>query len=312
MKNIQMRDPQHLKGKYQAGLKRLPELEEGSEEFLALCAGLKRAEFRFIRPILVDEHELVIDDHSRNLLRAALRWQLKEVPVLVCGSGDAALLRIHSLAHVRHLSKSAVAYLAVPDLEPAVQASRMKRLENLRKGQCSPIVSGGDDRDQTTEDLAGELGIKRNLLFEARAVHKAFEDKKKYCFNIAGGAKDGATEELTLKEFFEPKLLRSFTGGEHEQYRPMGLGGIIAGITAVRAGDRDKFNPKSQGQLNLFENKVNVVDGWKYWTRLSESERKQHFQNFEDRLELLPEEQRDELGDYFERLAKKCRKAAAD
>ena len=222
LKNIQLRDPQHLKNKYQPALRRLPELPDGSEKFLAICAGLKKT--GFIRPILVDETDNVIDDHSRTLLRAALRWQLKEVPVQVRSSQDAPMVRIHSLAHVRHLSKSAIAYLAVPDLQPALEAARAHKLEMLRKGQEIPVGKSVADGTQTLEDLATELGISKYMLTMAVQVRKAFEDKKTYTFNVAGGAKDGACVESTLKDWYEPKILQAYVGGEHEQNRPMGLG----------------------------------------------------------------------------------------
>ena len=262
LKNIQLRDPQHLKNKYQPALRRLPELPDGSEKFLAICAGLKKT--GFIRPILVDETDNVIDDHSRTLLRAALRWQLKEVPVQVRSSQDAPMVRIHSLAHVRHLSKSAIAYLAVPDLQPALEAARAHKLEMLRKGQEIPVGKSVADGTQTLEDLATELGISKYMLTMAVQVRKAFEDKKTYTFNVAGGAKDGACVESTLKDWYEPKILQAYVGGEHEQNRPMGLGGILAGITAVREGDKSKFAPKpKQGDFfgDLFADHIHKLNG---------------------------------------------------
>lgn len=262
LKNIQLRDPQHLKNKYQPALRRLPELPEGSEEFLALCAGIKKV--GFIRPILVDEADNVIDDHSRTLLRAALRWQLKEVPVQVRSSQDAPMLRIHSLAHVRHLSKSAIAYLAIPDLQPALDAARAHQLENLRKSPENAEAYSVGFEAKTLHELARELGISDYMLDMAIKVRKEFEDKKTYTFNVAGGAKDGACVESTLKDWYEPKILQAYVGGEHEQNRPMGLGGILAGITAVREGDKSKFAPKpKQGDFfaDLFTDHIHKFNG---------------------------------------------------
>ena len=246
--NVQYRDPQHLKTIH-PGLKHMPELPEGSEEFLALAAGVKRV--GFTRPILIDQEERIIDDHSRNLARVARRWQFADVPVQVRSSEDAPMLRTHSLAHVRHLSKSAIAYLAVPDLQPALDAARLRQLENLRK---SPDIAEGNSvafEAKTVEDLAEELGVSRYLLRMAIQVRKAFEDKKQYTFNVQGGAKDGSVMECTLKDWFEPRLVQAYVGGEHEQNRPMGLGGILAGITAVREGDKSKFAPKPK-QTDFF------------------------------------------------------------
>ena len=307
---IQTRDPHHLKGKYSPALRRLPELPDNSEEFLGLAAGLKKGGFTC--PILIDQDDQVIDDHSRSLLRAALRWQLKEVPVQPCSSDDAPLLRISRLAHYRHLSKAAIAYLALPDLDQAFEIARAKMLENLRKPQQTSESTQWTPKVETVDELAVELGIGRSTLFDARKVRAAFEDKKKYSFNVKGGPQDGAEVEMTLREWYEPRILRSFVGGEHEQNRPMGLGGILAGITAIKEGNRDKYNPKGKGQLSLFESNLDFTTGWKYWAKLTPKDRDQHFKNFEDQLEFVPEAQRDELADYLEKLADKVRKAAKE
>ncbi len=302
---IHYRDPQHLKNKYSPALRRVPELLDGSEEFKALSLGLKKV--GFIRPIIIDQDDQVIDDHSRSQLRAAINYQFKEVPVQVCSSDDAPMVRLHSLAHVRHLSKSAIAYLAVPDLEEAFDLARRKKLKQIKEDS---VVSSGDDL-KTVDDLADELGIGRNLLFEARKVRAAFEDKKKYPRTIVGGKQDGEETEMTLREWYEPRMLRSFVGGEHEQNRPMGLGGILAGIAADKK-PREDFNPKGKGQLSLFESKLDFAGGWKYWTKLSNKDRTQHLKNFEDQLEFIPEDQRDQLADYLEKLAGKVRKVVKE
>lgn len=297
---IQIRDPQHLKSIHKS-LRLVPELPEGSEEFLALAAGLKKA--GFIRPILIDQEDHIIDDHSRNLVRAARRWQMKEVPVQVCSSADAPMLLIHSLAHVRHLSKSAIAYLAVPHLQPALDAARMAKLEKLRKGQEIPVVSAEDDGDKTVEDLAEELGIGRNLIFLAREVRRSFEDKTPYTFNIVGGPKDGSSATMTLKEWFEPRLLQPFVGGEHEQNRPMGLGGIKAGITAVIEGDPSKFNPKGKPQQMDFFTEMFTRDARKF-IKLPEAKRQKAFDAVEQLAAETPPEECEQLAATYKQMAK--------
>ena len=302
---IDLRDPQHLKGKYNPALKLVPELPEGSEEFLALAAGVKRA--GFIRPILIDHEERVIDDHSRSLLRVALRWQFTEVPVKVCGSADAPMLLIHSLAHVRHLSKSAIAYLAVPQLQPAIDASRLRRLENLRKNPDIAENLSVGDRDQTVPELASELGVSHYMLEMAISVRKAFEDKKVYSFNVQGGSKDGSVQECTLKEWFEPRLLQAYVGGEHEQNRPMGLGGILAGITAVREGDKSKFAPKPK-QSDFFGDLFSEQIG--KFTALPEAKRAAALAVMQKSAEELEPEECEAAADTLQAMAKVYRAAA--
>lgn len=287
----QTRDPQHLKHLHPA-LKHVPALPESSDEFLAIAAGLKKA--GFIRPILIDQEERIIDDHSRTLWLAAKRWQLKEVPVQVCDSADAPLLLLNSLAHHRHLSKSAIAYLAVPHLQPALDAARLKKLENLRKGQeiserTLSGLSGNDSSAQTKEELAVELGISRTLLNLAIEVRKSFEDKKPYTFNIVGGSKDGSSATMTLKEWFEPKLLQPFVGGEHEQNRPMGLGGIKAGITAVIEGDPSKFSGKKAQQMEFFIGAF--TKDYSNWHKLSTTAKNEALEAITKKAERMTAEQ---------------------
>ena len=303
LKNIQLRDPQHLKNKYQEALRRLPELPDGSEEFLALCAGMKKA--GFIRPILVDQYDKVIDDHSRSLLRAALRWQLKEVPVQVRHESEAAMLRLHSLIHVRHLSKSAIAYLAVPDLQPALDAARLRKLEMLRKGQETHVAHSVGDGDQTIEELATEIGIGRELLVLAIYIRKEFEDKKKYTINAPGMAQDGA--EMTLKEWFEPRILAPFVGGEHEQRRPLGLGGVKAGIPIIREGNKSLFAPKlKQGDFyaDLFTDNIHKFNG------LTEAKRAAALAVIEKSAAELPPEECDKAADTMFAMGRIYRDAA--
>jgi hypothetical protein len=286
---IQYRDPRHLKGRYTPALRQIPELPQDSAEFLALAAGLKKA--GFIRPILVDENDQVIDDHSRSLLVAALRWQSTEVPVQVCCNADAPIIRIHSLAHVRHLSKSAIAYLAVPDLQPALDAARMQMLEKLRKNPENVGVSAGDSGAQTVEELAQELGIGRNLLFEARAVRKEFEDKKQYQFEVEGGKKDGAEVRMTLREYFEPKIVQAFVAGEHNQ--PVSLGGILRSLKNIRSNDKSKFSCKNADQLELFVGTFGrkAIRQFKSWASMTDDARRQAREQIEDEAaKLKPED----------------------
>ena len=250
-----MRDPAELRGHYHPALKILPELPDDSPEFLAISAGVKKC--GIIQPLLINDQGQILDDHSRTLLRSALRWQLKAVPVCVRYEDDVHMIIIHSLAHRRHLSKSAIAYLAYPHLGPAFEYARQRKLKQIKD---SEVVSA-ETTEATVEDLAAALGIGRNLLFEAQKVHKEFSDKKTYSFNVRGGPHDGDVVECTLKAWFEPKLLQPFVGGEHEVNRPLGLGGIMAGIAIIKEGNRDVFNPKGATQLDLFSRGLNQFFG---------------------------------------------------
>src|ERR1017187_8996424 len=211
---IETRDPQHLK-QLQPALKLVPELPDASEEFLALASGIKKA--GFIRPILIDEDGRIIDDHSRNQARVARRWQLKAAPVQVCRSEDAALLRIHSLCHVRHLSKGAQIYLCVDDALEMIEQSKRDVIawhkSQRPEGAGSVRPEGGRAPEVLTQDEICEMFKWAKRMFErAIEVKKIFQDGRKYSWNVTGGAADGEVFEGTAREWFLPKLVPAFSG----------------------------------------------------------------------------------------------------
>lgn len=214
------------------------------------------------------------------------------------------MLALHSMAHFRHLSKSAIAYLAVPLIQSALDAVRLKKLQNLRKNpENADSALSALSEAQTVEELAEELGISRRILFLAQEVRKAFENKKPYTFNVFGGAKDGENPTMTLKEWFEPKLLQAFVGGEHEQHRPMGLGGIKAGITAVIEGDPNKFNPKNKPQQMDFFTEMFTRDAQKF-IKLPEAKRQAAIQAVEQIAAELPPDECEQLAATYKQMAK--------
>jgi len=155
------------------------------------------------------------------------------------------------------------------------------------------------------------MGLGRNLLFEARKVHEAFRDKKEYTFQITGGPEDGSTRECTLRDYYEPKLLQAFVGGEHEQNRPIGLGGIMAGIASVREGNKDKFSPKKNSQLDLFTKATdNGITRWVAWHTFDEAERVSHLRNVQSRLKMLHADDLEALQDYYTALLAEVTKVA--
>ena len=295
---IEQRDPAELRGHIHPELKSVPELAEDSLEFLAIAAGVGKT--GMTEPLKLDADGRIIDDHSRTLLRCALRWQKKTVPTVTLAEANVPLLIICGLAHRRQLTKSAIAYLAAPLLNHAFAAARERHLENLRKGLISPS-SAEATTVKTVDELAQEIGVDRSVLFEARKVHELLLDKKTYTFNVSGGAADGETVECTLKQWFEPRILRAPIGGEHEQNRPLGLGGVIAGIASVREGNKDAFNPKHASQLDLFDSGWNAFAGRAL--KLSPDKMRATLRDwFDKNAENYSEEQLDQIADLGETI----------
>lgn len=213
-----------------ACLKHIPLWPDNGPRMMALRTELQTTA-GLCPPIQMTAKHEIVDADSRERWRAAKMLQLPGIPVAIVPEGEAYTTSLSTLIHRRHLTKSALAYLAFPALLPALTESSERRLENLknlnvsRKAPAAPI-------GHTMEDLAGNLGIDKNLLKEARRVHEIFAADPAY------------------KAQMEPRLLAEPIGGEHEQNRPVGLGAIIAGYRGKQETE-DKPRP-DRGQLELF------------------------------------------------------------
>jgi hypothetical protein len=224
----------------------------------------------FDAPLVVDGQDRVVDGRKR--YRAARQLRLETVPVRVIGDEEIPITVIQSLLQRRHLSLSARAYLAWPLMEGAVEAARRRKMQSLRKGQQSPVVSAGDYGNAGA--LAEALGIGRNLFFEAQKVHEIFGKDKEF------------------REQMEPRILQEFRGGEHEDSRPVGLGSVIAGY-----GGRNKGGArKDHGQLELFTDGFGAwVKRCSYWAAFDEEERAQARRAIRASVAAMPQEVRVEV-----------------
>jgi len=306
---IENRDP--------AGLQRHPSrskepaLNREDPEFIALVESLRANGIQ--QPLLVDRTGRVMDGWRRRM--AARQLQLKSVPVITRPTEEASLIFITSLANRRHLTKSAIAYLSYPHLVDEFERRKALHLEKLAKSPVNPLPhSMRQGRSATAAALAETIGISTRLMEEARHLHKVFaEDKKAYEFQVQGGARDGEAEEMTLKDYFEPRILRTPIGGEHEQHRPMGLGAVIAGIAGIRAtGGKPRREPE---QLQLFaDGTLTVLKRWNTWRNLDPAGRKiawgtiqQKIGRMDDRLRDAVATNSSEAAEFYRRLAQLAR-----
>lgn len=215
---IQFLDPKAL-GVHLA-LKHIPRLAADSEGARAITASIATA--GILEP-LKTKAGLVVDGRER--LRAALELHYDAVPCIEIADGEVHSVILHSLIARKHYTKSALAYLAQPFFERALDEGKKRRLENLKRGDESPdrqlrILSGN------TEAAAEQLGINRQFLFSARNIHGHFK------------------KEPALREHFEPLIL----SGE------MGLGQVLQGIAGWEA---TKGKPKGEReQLLLWAEKI--------------------------------------------------------
>lgn len=268
MNKAEHRDPADLRP--HSILHHIPAPAKDAPEVRA-CADTIAEQDGHVLPLVIDETGHLLTDDSRLRWMAAKRMGLTEVPVVIQPAALAPAIALNAVIHRAHFTKSAIAFLAVPMLKPAFEAARTHRLECLKKGQ-KPVVHGVH-HGTSQEDYAERLGVCRRLLFSAQQVHAEFEkDKKKYTFTIDGGDQDGATVQQTLREHFEPKILRHQQGDEHEGNRPIGLGGVMKAIGSIRS---TKGAPKTtNSQLELFTGGLDALSKrLTYWNELDDDQK---------------------------------------
>lgn len=271
------------------------------------CADAIREMDGFVLPIFIDETNQILTDDSRLRWLAAKRMNLTEVPVVVLPTLAGPAIMQNALTHRAHYTKSAIAYLSVPLLQPAFDAARAFRCENLKKGRKSPIVHSADYRGKTTvEDYAEAMGIGRTMLFSARQVRAEFEkDKKQYEFTVEGGAQDGEVVKQTLRERFEPKILRQQVDSEHADHRPIGLGGVMKAIGSIRKYDKLDGRKPDSNQLDLFIG--GLTNRFRYWNDLAPEQQRQAREKIRQWLAEMPDEARDEIIAAAKELRKEAR-----
>jgi hypothetical protein len=254
---------------------RKPQHKKDDPGFVALVEDIRANGIR--QPLVVVKPDLIVDGRER--WQAAKRLQLTEVPVIYCKEDEVAGVIVSGLLR-KHYSKGALAYVLCPVLEDAFKEAQKRRLEclknanNYRSG-LSPLPH------KTVEDLAEQIGVDRKLLFDARKLHKEFEDETEYEF-------EDEPQPLTLKEYFEPRLLAF---GEN---RPLGLGAIIAGIAGLRAtGGKHRPEPH---QLELFKSGFDTLrTRFSYWQKFGAEQKAECREVIRETVAVMPADLRDEL-----------------
>ena len=175
----------------------------------------------FGESLVVDERNRVLDGRRR--LRVALMLNTSCVPISRASQDEAAGIILGSLVHRRHFRKSALAYLALPLLQPALAEAQRRQIAMHRKGNA-PVVSSGDYR-RTAEEIALSCGFSRPMFFRAKQVHELF------------------AKEPAYKAAMEPRLLTD------DVKIQVGLQGVLAGWT----GQANAGQPRRiADQLDLF------------------------------------------------------------
>jgi hypothetical protein len=200
----------------------VPRLALDSPEMAALIRSVET--HGFLRPVIVNDRDEIMD--GRCLVLAAEKIGRSAVDCLVRPDEDAATIILDTLCARRHLTKSALAYLAFPIMEAASEAREAARIRGLMAGKnhrkATQLLSG----KISIEETAVQLGFSREYFYKSRQVHALF------------------AEQPAFKAQMEPLLLSS---DERDQ---VSLQGVLAGWT----GKQNEGQPRRQAdQLDLFD-----------------------------------------------------------
>jgi ParB-like chromosome segregation protein Spo0J len=254
---------------------------------------------------------------GRHRWRAAKRLKLPEVPCEVVADDEVAGIALRSLIGRRHYSPSQLAYVSFPLLKPAFAEAERRRLAGLKNAGIALVAhsvrneekKGSDSAVKSADEWASELAISLRVLQQAREVHELFSDATKRSITDRDGV---SADEVTFKEFFEPRLLRSED--------PYGLGGVLTAIKQIHDLERKAAAGKAHGggkpkavekQLELFaETLTDEVKRWEYWRKWDAETRNAHWTRVRTTAERLEPGKCEELSEYHLRLSKEFAKAA--
>lgn len=225
---VVMRKPQDLKVHPDVG--HLPAWAKESEEFQALVRDVDQRGIDV--PLMINERNQVID--GRHRLRAAqeLGW-IEEMPCQVVPDSALPAIVKASLCHRRHYPKGTLAYIFLPYWDQAVENGENRKKANVSRKSLHDTIG-----EMTTEEVAEEFGISREVFFRASRLRVFF------------------AENPDAKAEWEPRILSGEVGLE----APMrGIGGREATKGQPRAG-------YEHGQVKLwnegFKTLHRAFNGW--------------------------------------------------
>lgn len=290
MKHIpESRDPAELRP--HSILNHIPAPEKDAPEVCA-CADAIREQDGHLLPLVIDETNQILTDDSRLRWMAAKRMGMEVVFVTVQPGALAPVIALNAIMHRSHWTKSAIAYLAIPLLKPAFEAARAQRMEILKNHGTTPtnLIGHSVTYALTWEQMSEKVGVSKGLFVAAKQVRAEFDkDKTKYPFEVEGGAQDGEIVEQTLREHFEPKILRQQVDCEHQAHRPIGLGGVMKAIRSIlkyRALDGRRPEPE---QLELFKRGIKELGfRFTYWNEFNAEEKRQLEPVLDAFFDLMP------------------------
>jgi hypothetical protein len=247
-------------------LSHIPVLQKNAPEFFALVDSVRERGFDY--PALVTSERRIVDGRNRRNAAAFLGIPL---PCRIVDAGEVAGVAFSSLAHRRNLTKSALAYLVFPLVAPAFAEAKQRHLAYLRTGPQGGSIykkmvnaqqqtindlqtaNSGESpaakkwqTGKTIESLTDEIGINREYMRMAKAIHAAFAKHPK------------------LREQFEADLVAGNTTLTAVQH-------AVDGKTAANEG---KTVPgKNDAPTLILRAFADLGNRWTRWEKIPEGRR---------------------------------------
>jgi hypothetical protein len=204
-------------------IEKMPRLPEKDPRYTAMQASWIQT--GHLPPLYVCDGAVV---DGRHRLWFALAHAVPQVPVIEVEETEIASVVTGAIVGRAHSTKGQRAYLAIPYLAAAFERAAERAKAVAAAGGSAAAAAPG----ATMDDLAAQIGISRDLLYQARRLHDIFD------------------EAPELREKFEPLILAAED--------PMSLGSAVAGL---EGGQKGKANAKRNSAFQKFTSSFRNLAG---------------------------------------------------
>lgn len=146
-------------------LAHIPVWAKDSEEFKSLRESIRTDGQLY--EILVDSENRVVDGRNRRNALAAL---MRDAVCRVVPETEVSTIIFRTLMQRRHMGKGARAFLAVPLVQPLIDAAKARRIACLKRGEAP--VSDSIGNGPTVEQIALDTGVSRDVFDQAIQLHE--------------------------------------------------------------------------------------------------------------------------------------------